>query len=48
MPFDPEGGAGFVRETIASIERTRTSAEQRRLIYENNARRLLRLQPANP
>jgi predicted TIM-barrel fold metal-dependent hydrolase len=41
MPFDPEGGAGFVRETIAAIERTRTSPIERQLIYEDNARRLL-------
>jgi uncharacterized protein len=43
MPFDPEGGPGFVRDTIASIERMRISDQERRLIYEGNARRLLRL-----
>ncbi len=43
MPFDPEGGEGFVRDTIESIEATRTTPQQRELIYEGNARRLLRL-----
>jgi predicted TIM-barrel fold metal-dependent hydrolase len=43
MPFDPEGGPGFIRETIAAIERMRATDEERRLIYEGNARRLLRL-----
>lgn len=43
MPFDPEGGSGFVRETIASIARMRATEEEKRLIYEGNARRLLRL-----
>ncbi len=43
MPMDPEGGEGFVRDTIASIERMRITPEERQLIYEGNARRLLRL-----
>lgn len=43
MPFDPEGGEGFVRDTIASIERMRISDEDRQIIYEGNARRMLRL-----
>ena len=42
MPF-PDGGPGCVRDTIASVERMRVSDEERRLIYEGNARRLLRL-----
>lgn len=43
MPFDPEGGPGFVRDTIASIERLNLPDEQRYQIYEGNARRLLKL-----
>jgi predicted TIM-barrel fold metal-dependent hydrolase len=43
MPFDPEGGLGFVRDTIGSIERMRITDDVKRQIYEGNARRLLRL-----
>jgi uncharacterized protein len=43
MPFDPEGGLGFVRETIASIERMNLADDVKQQIYEGNARRLLRL-----
>jgi predicted TIM-barrel fold metal-dependent hydrolase len=43
MPFDPERGPGFVRDTIAAMERIDVTADARRLIYEGNARRLLRL-----
>jgi aminocarboxymuconate-semialdehyde decarboxylase len=43
MPFDPEKGPGFIRDTIAAMERMRASAEDKALIYEGNARRLLRL-----
>jgi uncharacterized protein len=43
MPFDPEQGTGFIRETIAAMERMRTTDEARGKIYEGNARRLLRL-----
>lgn len=43
MPFDPEGGLGFVRDTIASIERMGLDDEVKHKIYEGNARRLLRL-----
>jgi aminocarboxymuconate-semialdehyde decarboxylase len=43
MPFDPEGGLGFVRDTIASIERMGLDNEVKTKIYEGNARRLLRL-----
>jgi aminocarboxymuconate-semialdehyde decarboxylase len=42
-PFDPEGGPGFVRDTIGAMERMRASAEDKQRIYEGNARRLLRL-----
>jgi aminocarboxymuconate-semialdehyde decarboxylase len=43
MPFDPEKGPGYIRETIRNIEDLPISAEERRAIYEGNARRLLRL-----
>ena len=46
FPFDPEGGPGFIRDTIAAMERMRASAEDRARIYEGNARRLLRLRLA--
>jgi aminocarboxymuconate-semialdehyde decarboxylase len=42
MPFDPEGGPGFIRDTISAMERMRVTDDERRLIYEDNARRLLR------
>src|SRR5207245_708192 len=42
-PFDPERGPGFVRDTIAAMERMRASAEDKAAIYEGNARRLLKL-----
>jgi len=43
MPFDPERGPGFIRDTIAAMERMRASAEDKAKIYEGNARRMLRL-----
>jgi predicted TIM-barrel fold metal-dependent hydrolase len=43
MPFDPEKGPGFIRDTIAAMERMRASAEDKAKIYEGNAQRLLRL-----
>jgi uncharacterized protein len=43
MPFDPEKGPGFIRDTIAAMDRMRASAEDKAQIYEGNARRLLRL-----
>jgi aminocarboxymuconate-semialdehyde decarboxylase len=43
FPFDPEKGPGFIRDTIAAMERMRASAEDKARIYEGNARRLLRL-----
>lgn len=46
MPFDPEKGPGFIRETIRSIEEMRVSAEDKIKIYEGNARRLLKLSHA--
>jgi aminocarboxymuconate-semialdehyde decarboxylase len=43
MPFDPEKGPGYIRETIRNLEELAIPAEDRRKIYEGNARRLLRL-----
>jgi len=43
FPFDPEKGPGFVRDTIAAMEKMRASATDKTKIYEGNARRLLRL-----
>jgi len=43
MPFDPEKGNGFIRDTIAAMERMRASSEDKTKIYEGNARRLLKL-----
>ncbi len=46
MPFDPEKGPGFVRETIRCLEEMRIPDEERCKIYEGNARKLLRLKLA--
>jgi uncharacterized protein len=43
MPFDPEKGHGFIRDTIAAVDTMRATDEERAKIYEGNARRLLRL-----
>ena len=47
-PFDPEKGPGFIRETIRCIDEMEISSEDRKKIYEGNARRLLRLKLAAP
>jgi predicted TIM-barrel fold metal-dependent hydrolase len=43
MPFDPEKGTGFIRETIRVIDNITASIEDKKKIYEQNARKLLRL-----
>jgi len=43
MPFDPEGGPGFVRDTIKAVDAIEVSDADRQLIYEGNAKRMLRL-----
>ena len=43
MPFDSEGGSVFVGETIQTIEELQASAEDKRKIYEQNIKRLLKL-----
>lgn len=42
-PFDPERGPGYIRSTIEIIDSLDITPEQRRAIYEGNARRLLKL-----
>ncbi len=41
MPFDPEKGPGFIRDTIADIESLALSDEERQRLYEGNARQVL-------
>jgi aminocarboxymuconate-semialdehyde decarboxylase len=43
MPFDPEKGPGFIRDTIGAMTRMRATEAEKAQIYEGNARRLLRL-----
>ena len=43
MPFDPEKGPGFIRETVRVIDNMRASQEDKQKIYEGNARRMLKL-----
>jgi aminocarboxymuconate-semialdehyde decarboxylase len=43
MPFDPEKGPGFIRDTIGAMERMRASDADKAKIYEGNARRILKL-----
>jgi aminocarboxymuconate-semialdehyde decarboxylase len=43
MPFDPEKGPQFIRETIANIEFLDLAPAAREQLYEGNARRVLRL-----
>jgi len=42
-PFDPEKGPGYIRDTIRCIDELSVPAEERKKIYEGNARKLLRL-----
>lgn len=41
MPFDPEKGPQFIRDTIANLDALGLSPEDRRAIDEGNARRVL-------
>ena len=43
MPFDPEKGNGFIRETIRCVDNLQIAPAERQKIYEDNARRLLKL-----
>jgi aminocarboxymuconate-semialdehyde decarboxylase len=46
MPFDPEKGPQFIRETIANIDALGLTPDQRAAIYEGNARKVLGVQGA--
>lgn len=41
MPFDPEGGAGFIRETLNAIRELNLSADDQSKILEANIKRVL-------
>ncbi|MBI2819677.1 MAG: amidohydrolase [Acidobacteria bacterium] len=43
MPFDPEKGSMYIRETIRAVEAMTIAPADRDKIFEGNARRLLRL-----
>lgn len=43
MPYDSEFGLVFTRETIRSIEQMGISDSEKKMIFETNARDLLRL-----
>ena len=43
LPFDNQFGARVTRQTINAIDNMHISKEEKRLIYEDNARKLLRL-----
>jgi aminocarboxymuconate-semialdehyde decarboxylase len=45
-PFDPEKGPGYTRETIRAVDELSISSEDRKKIYEGNARKMLRLKLA--
>lgn len=42
-PFDPEGGPLYIRETIRCLDTVEVTEAQRADLYENNARKLLKL-----
>jgi aminocarboxymuconate-semialdehyde decarboxylase len=44
MPYDSEMGDRYTRQTIHSIERMPISEAERKIIFETNARKLLRLE----
>jgi predicted TIM-barrel fold metal-dependent hydrolase len=43
MPHDSLGGVKYIRDTIAGVERMDISESEKRMIFEGNARRLMRL-----
>lgn len=45
MPFDPEEGPGYIRETLAAIHAINLADAQRADVLSGNARRVLRLFP---
>jgi len=42
-PFDPEKGSAYIRWTIEVIDSLDIKPEERKAIYEGNAKRLLKL-----
>jgi len=42
-PFDPEGGSGYIRETLRVLDGITASIDDKQKIMEGNARRLLKL-----
>ena len=46
MPFDPENGPAWIRDTLACLDQMQLSAEHRQLILTGNARRLLAASPS--
>jgi len=40
MPFDPEGGPRYIRDTLEDLDRSGISVEHRRMIDEGNFRRI--------
>lgn len=42
MPFDPEQGPGYIRDTIKAIQQMSLDAAERTAIFEGNIKRLLR------
>ena len=42
-PFDPEGGTGYIRDTIAVLEGIEMSQENREKISFRNAQKLFRI-----
>jgi len=45
-PFDPEGGPGFIRETIRAFGELRLKKAELNKLYSDNAYRLLKIAPA--
>jgi len=45
MPYDNEIGNRFIRETIRSVEEMEISDAEKKDIFEDNARRLLHMEP---
>ena len=43
MPFDPERGPGYIRETLAVLEQMALAPDEKEKILRGNAKRLLRL-----
>jgi aminocarboxymuconate-semialdehyde decarboxylase len=41
MPFDPEGGPGYIRSTLQALERMSLSREEMRLILTDNFRKIV-------